>query len=158
MKERPVAQLLKEKKICEIINPKLVQAPSTISIEQAVQIMQQNGSGYIVIAENNKSIGIFTENDLVFKIMGKGIDWSRPVREFMTQDPKLLRVDDFVGQAIDVMGENRIYHIPLVDAKGHLVNVISVRTLIRFLAEFYPAEVMNLPPDINRIIETAEGG
>lgn len=158
MAERPVAQLLKEKKICEIINPKLVQAPPSISIEQAVTIMQQNGSGYIVIAEQNKPIGIFTENDLVFKILGQGIDWNRPVSDLMTKNPKVLRTDDSVGQAIDIMGEHRFYHIPLVDAVGNLVNVISVRTLIRFLAEFYPAEIMNLPPNVNQIIETAEGG
>ena len=59
---------------------------------------------------------------------------------------------------IALMGEHRFYHIPLVDDRGELVNVISVRTLIRFLSEFYPTEVYNLPPRPDQVMRTPEGG
>ena len=151
-------ELLAEKRIYQIINPRLVQAPPTISIKVAIEIMQTQRAGYIVIADRGKPVGIFTETDVVREILGKKVDWKRPVKDFMTPSPVCLRVKDTVGNAIDVMGKKRFYHIPLLDDKGYLVNVISVRTLIRFLAEFYPAEVLNLPPVPNQIIESAEGG
>lgn len=156
---RPVQQLVKSIKIGQIVNPRLIQAPPEISVRTAVEIMQNNKSGYVVIADHQKKVvGIFTETDVLQKIFGKKDVWSKPVSQFMTPSPKVLSVRDTVGQAIELMGKNHFYHIPLVDEKGALVNVISVRTLIRFLAEFYPTEIYNLPPKFNQIMETAEGG
>ena len=156
--EKSVEVFLKEKKIYQIVNPKLVQAPPTISIKNAIELMQQDKSGYIVLAKNKKVAGLFTEDDVVAKILDQDVDWNRPVSEFMTTNWTKLKMTDSVGQAIDLMGERRLYHIPLVDDNDDLVNVLSVRTLIRFLAEFYPTEVYNLPPKLDQIMETPEGG
>jgi CBS domain-containing protein len=70
----------------------------------------------------------------------------------------VLRQDDTVGRAVDMMAENDFYHIPLVNEKQELVNVLSVRTLVRWLAEFYPGEVYNLPPNPHQVAPTQEGG
>jgi CBS domain-containing protein len=149
---------LKEKKIGEIINPRLIQATPAISVERAVEIMRENNSAYIVIADKKRVVGMFTESDLSQKILNKDVDWARPVSEFMSLDPVVLRQDDTVGHAIDLMAEYDCYHIPLVNEKQELVNVLSVRTLVRFLAEFYPAEVYNIPPNPHQIASRAEGG
>ncbi len=155
---KSVDSFLSEKKIFQIVNPRLVQAPPTLTVQQALNLMQEQRAGYIVIAEKGKPVGIFTETDVVRKVMNQKVDWSRPVKDFMTPNPVCLTMQDTVGEAIDVMGTRRFYHIPLVDEKGNLINVISVRTLIRFLAEFYPAEVLNLPPVPNQIMNSPEGG
>jgi len=155
---KSVDSLLKEKKIYQIVNPRLLQAPPTMTVKAAIGYMQKERAGYIVIAENGKPVGIFTETDVVRKILEQDVDWNRPVRDFMTPSPMVLTPQETVGEAIDAMGTHRFYHIPLVDEKGNLVNVISVRTLIRFLAEFYPAEILNLPPVPNQVMETQEGG
>ncbi len=155
---KSVDTLLSERKIYQIVNPRLVQAPPTTTVGEAIKLMQERKAGYIVMAEKKKPVGIFTETDVVQKILGKETNWSFPVRDYMTPMPVCLTMQDTVGEAIDVMGRRRFYHIPLVNEKGELVNVISVRTLIRFLAEFYPAEVLNLPPVPNQIMESAEGG
>ena len=158
METKPVDVLLKEKKIYQIVNPKLVQVPDDISVKDIIELMQKNKSGYVVLAKNKKVAGLFTETDVVNKILDKDVDWNRPAREFMTSDWATLKMTDPVGQAIDLMSEKRFYHIPLVDDNGNLVNVLSVRTLIRFLSEFYPTEIYNLPPQFNQVMETQEGG
>lgn len=158
METKPVEVLLREKKIYQIVNPKLVQAPPDISLERATELMQENKSGYIVVAKDKKVVGLFTENDVVLKVLENQVDWTKPVSEFMTQNPPVLNIKDSVGSAIDLMGQSNFYHIPLVDDKHELVNVLSVRTLIRFLAEFYPTEVYNLPPRHDQIMATPEGG
>lgn len=158
MQNKPVEVLLREKKIYQIVNPKLVQASPDITIEDALKLMQENKSGYIVIAKNKKVVGIFTENDVIIKILEHDVDYKQPVSEFMQKDPQVLKMADDVGTAIDLMGQGNSYHIPLVDEKGNLVNVLSVRTLIRFLSEFYPTEIYNLPPRHDQIMATPEGG
>lgn len=158
MEKRPVEVVLKQKRIEEVINPRLVQSTPDITIREAVEIMQSNRSSYIVIAKNKKVKGIITEVDITRKVLGKDVDWNKPVSDFMATDPICLKPTDLVKRAIDIMGEQRWYHIPLVDDKGDLVNVLSVRSLIRFLAEFYPQEVYNLPPVPDQVIKTQEGG
>lgn len=155
---KPVETLLKEKKIYQIVNPRLVQASPDISVKEAIEIMQQNKSGYVVIAKAKKVVGIFTEADVVQKVLDKDQDISKPVSELMQKDPLVLNIKDTVGAAIDIMGDHRIYHVPLVDDRKELANVISVRTLIRFLAEFYPTEIYNLPPRPDQVMPTEEGG
>lgn len=150
--------LIRQTKISEITNPKLVQAPPETSVKDAIALMQANKAGYIVVAKNKKVVGIFTETDVVQKILEKDVNWKDPISKYMTKDPLCLKPTDLVGTAIDIMGEKRLYHIPLIDDDRNLVNVLSVRTLIRFLGEFYPQEVYNLPPRPDQIMETPEGG
>ena len=155
---KSVEQALKAKRIEEITTPKLVQAPPEISVKDGIELMQKNKAGYIVVAKNKKVVGLFTESDVINKILDKDVDWNLPICDFMTPNPPVLKPTDVVGTAIDLMGEKKLYHIPLVDDKGDLVNVLSVRTLTRFLAEFYPTEIYNLPPRPGQVMSTQEGG
>jgi len=158
MSQKSVKQLLKEKAIFQVIDKRLVQGEWGMSVDEAIKTMQEHGSGYVVLVKDKKPIGIFTENDVLYKVLERNINGGSPVSEFMTKDPCVLSPDDSVGDAIDLMGKHRFYHIPLVDREDALVGILSVRSLIRFLAAFYPTEIYNLPPDLDQIIETVEGG
>jgi CBS domain-containing protein len=158
MPEKKIEEIVKSKKIGEIVSPKLVQAPPETPVREALELMQKNRSGYIVVAKNRKVAGLFTETDFVRQVLEKDVDWGRPIRDFMNPEPATLTMTDEVGTAIDLMGRNYVYYIPLVDEKKELVNVISVRTLIRFLAAFYPEAVYNLPPRPDQVSTTQEGG
>ncbi len=158
MKDLGVDKLLREKQICQIINPRLVKTSSDTTIRQAVELMQQERSSYIVIADGGQIKGICTETDLVQRILGKTVDWDHAVSEVMTKDIKVLTPEDTVGTAIDLMGTQYFDHIPLVDKQQELVGILSVRSVIRFLAAFYPEVVYNLPPKPGQVSETAEGG
>ena len=115
MAAKPVEVILKEKKIYQITNPKLVQASPDITLQQAIDLMDTSRSGYVVIAKNKKVVGIFTETDVVRKVLGLKVDWNRPVSDFMTENPVVLSPKDSVGKAIREMGEHRFYHIPFLD-------------------------------------------
>ncbi len=154
----PVGKRLKDKKISEVVNPRLIQALPSITVKGAVDLMRENKSAYIVVADGKRVVGMFTESDVIGKILGKDVDWNRPVRDFMTPTPLVLRPDDTVGRAVSLMADNDVYTIPLVSEAQELTGVLSVRTLIRFLAEFYPGDVYNLPPNPHQIAPTQEGG
>lgn len=158
MTPKKIEELLKEKKIFQIINDRVVQAEPSISIEEAIQLMQQHRSGYVLLISDQKLAGIFTETDVATKILGKDIDLKQSVDQVMTSNPFTLTPKDTVGEAIDLMAKKTIYHLPLTDESKKLIGMLSVRTLIRFLAEFYPNEVYNLPPDPSQVSSTPEGG
>lgn len=158
MASRQVEEELKDRKISQIINPRLVQAPPSVSVKDAIALMQKNKSGYVIIAERGKLTGLFTETDVTFKILGEKIKWDTPISEFMNTTPPIASPDDTVYQAMVLMVKSGIYHLPLINSKQELVNVITVRTLIRYLAGFYPTEIYNLPPNLDQIMRSPEGG
>ena len=68
-------------------------------------------------------------------------------------------LDDIASYKTTQMPASKVRVLSLlVNEKGDLVNVLSVRTLIRFLSEFYPAEIYNLPPDPDQVLTPPEGG
>jgi signal-transduction protein with cAMP-binding, CBS, and nucleotidyltransferase domain len=159
MADKKIEDLLKDKKIHQIINRKMVHARPDISVKEAIKILQTHKSGYVVLVDENEKIkGIFTETDVAKKILGKKVDLKSPVSKFMTEKVLTLSPQDSVGEAIDLMAKKQIYHLPLVDDLSQLNGMLSVRTLIRFLAEYYPTEVYNLPPNSAQVSETQEGG
>lgn len=158
MASKSIDQVIKETRIEQLKKSQLVQTKPDISIKEAVELMQKNRSGFLVLAEGLQLKGMFTEVDLAHKILDIEVDWKQPVSRFMNATPIVLSPKDNVGKAIDVMGQNRLFHVPLVNEKQELVGVLSVRALIRFLAEFYPTEVFNLPPKPDQLMETVEGG
>ena len=155
---KKIEELLREKKIFQVINDRVVQGPPTISLKEAIHQMQFYRSGYILLTESGLVVGVFTETDVVQRILGHNVDLGRPVSEFMTSMLHTLSPDASVGEAIDLMAQKKIYHLPLTDGNRRYMGMLSVRTLIRFLAAYYPTEIYNLPPDPQQVSHSAEGG
>jgi CBS domain-containing protein len=151
-------KILNEKRIADVVNLRLIQAPSDTSIKEAVELMRKESSAYIVVTDDTRVVGMMTETDVCRKILNHAVDWTAPLKDYMTPTPVVLRPDDTVAKAIALMAEQNVYHIPLIDERQRLVGVLSVRTLIRFLAEFYPSEIYNLPPDPHQLARSEEGG
>jgi signal-transduction protein with cAMP-binding, CBS, and nucleotidyltransferase domain len=158
MTAKEVKELLAEKKIYQIINKNLVKSPVAISIRQAIELMQSKGSGYLVLTEGSRIKGLVTETTITNKVLGQNINLDAPVSTIMNAVPTTASQHDSVGEAIDLMAQHKCYHLPLVSEDNTLEGIISVRTIIRFLASFYPTEVYNLPPNADQIMNSPEGG
>ena len=128
------------------------------SLSEVVRVMQDKRTGCASIVEDGVIKGVFTERDLITRVLGKGVDLSKPVKDYMTSDPHVLKPTDSVAQAIELINRYRHRSIPLVDDQKRLAGLITVRSIITFLAEHFPTEVYNLPPSPEIMDETAEGG
>ena len=156
---KPIEDVLKETRIYQILRPKLVTAPPTLTLKEALDLMHRERAGYIVIADQHlKVIGMFTEREVLMNVMKKGVDLNDPMSKHMRTDVHTLKKSDSVQAALDAMNEFSIRHIPLVDEFGQMNGVLSIRTIVNFLSELFPKEVFNLPPKADQIHETAEGG
>ena len=76
----------------------------------------------------------------------------------MTTDPRTLRQDQSVGDALELMQSGRYRNVPVVDDDRHLVGVVRQVDLLKYLAESFPEELLNLPPRPHQRMEQAEGG
>ena len=132
-------------------------APADASIEQVVRQMAQQRVGCVLIQRDGKLVGIFTERDFVGRVVAAGRDASGPVSEVMTPDPKTLARHDNVQKAVELMGTNGFRHVPVVSDDGQPVGVLSVKEIIHYLVEYFPAKVYNLPPTPDQAQPAREG-
>ncbi len=130
------------------------------SVADAIAEMQKRGIGSLLVVDRSGLVaGIFTERDVLKKVAGKPLDLRKtPVSELMTPQPESLRAEDQIGHSLNKMTIGGYRHIPIVDKAGHPVGVLTMRDVVRYIVEFFPEDVLNLPPKPPGAAPEADGG
>ena len=126
-------------------------------LSQAIEAMKSDEGGCVIVSDDGRVAGIFTERDLLTKIIGQQVDLDSPISQWMHRTVETLSPEATVGDAVKLMNEKGFRNIPLVK-KGELIGLISVFDIITYLAECYPKATMNLPPLPAQVMDTVEGG
>ncbi len=103
-------------------------------------------------------VGIFTERDVMRKVIDAPGMLDRPVDEVMTPNPITIGPDASAADALRLMDENHFRNLPIVDKDGRLLGNMTHQAIIQYLADRYPVEVLNRPIDPERFPRKAEGG
>lgn len=100
------------------------------TVQDAAQLMQEEGVGSVVVVLGARPIGILTERDLVrFASAGPAALGDR-VAQWMAPDPQTVRPDSDVDAALNLLGERGFRHVPVV-SDGRLVGLVSMRDLMK---------------------------
>jgi signal-transduction protein with cAMP-binding, CBS, and nucleotidyltransferase domain len=109
----------KDKKTLLMLEPKM-------SVMEAVQKMKSYNYGAAIVTENNKLCGIFTERDIMMKIVAEGKDYkTMTIGEVMTKDVQTANAEDEVYDAMRRMTKGRFRHLPIVNNEGTVTGMIS---------------------------------
>jgi CBS domain-containing protein len=133
------------------------------SATEAMRAMQKQHRGCVLVTEDgtprSKLVGIFTERDVLLRIIDRGRNPATiELAEVMTPDPECLQVNAQIAWVLNIMSVGGLRHVPVVDEHGRPVAVVSVRDVMQFLVEAFPAEILNLPPDFSpAFFRTREG-
>ena len=126
-------------------------------LSQAIEVMKKDEGGCVIVSDDGRVAGIFTERDLLTKVLGQNVDLDSPINEWMQPAVETLSFEATIGDAVRLMNEKSFRNIPLVK-KGELAGSISVFDIITYLAECYPKATMNLPPLPAQVMDTVDGG
>ena len=114
---------------------------------KVVSEMKTKGRGAVLVEEDGALVGIFTERYLLNRVDYTDPLWSHVgVRDVMTPHPMVIRPDDSLSEALRRLTQGHRRHLPIVDARGHVLGLISIRDILTYVAERFPEEMMNLPP------------
>jgi CBS domain-containing protein len=106
---------------------KFITAAPDKTVSQAARLMATKDAGAVLVVEDRQLIGIFTERDVVFRVIAPGLDPKATLlREVMTADPKTLGPTQSYGHALVIMQENGFRHVPVVE-EGQAIGIISSR-------------------------------
>jgi CBS domain-containing protein len=130
------------------------------SLADCIAAIQRTGTGDSVFVANPDGTlaGVLTERDIFGRIVGGDVDLSQPVEAMMTTKPHHLHLDETVRDAIELMQTGRYRNVPLLDDEDHLMGVVRPQDILKFLAESFPEELLNLPPRPHQRMHRAEGG
>jgi len=121
--------------------------PPHATVAQAVAAMTERSIGCILVVEAGRLAGVFTERDVLTKVVAGGLDAEATrVTQVMTANPECLTLDDRVAYALNMMSVGGFRHIPLVDGERRPTGVLAMRDVVDFIVDLFPAEVLNLPP------------
>jgi CBS domain-containing protein len=110
-------------------------------------MLQARQAAVLVVDARGRLTGIFTERDLLTRVIGRGIDPKvTALSAVMTSNPQVLSLRDRVAYAVHCMSVAGYRTVPLVDAEGKPVGIVTVSDVIRWLANLFPTTVLNLPP------------
>ncbi len=136
--------------------------PATVtpqtSLRDALEQMRTHGGDAILITdESGRLAGILTERDVLTRVLGAGVDETKPISEFMSPDPHTLSADASLLEAIQAMESGRYRNVPLTEPDGTVVGLLRQQDLIEFIAEAFPQEILNLPPRPHQLMDQPEG-
>lgn len=110
----------------EIMTSAVTTAASDTSLRDVAALMREGDMGAVPIVDDGKLVGIVTDRDIVVRGVAEGKDASTPVAEAMTSEIFSVRPDDFVFEAIRLMGDKQVRRIPVVTDSGELAGIISM--------------------------------
>lgn len=120
----------------------------TAMVQEAVQAMlTHRQAGVLAVDAQGRLGGIFTERDVLTRVVGKGLDArTTPLKAVMTPNPEALTASQRVAYAVHCMSVAGYRTVPLVDGEGRPVGVVTVSDVIRWLAHLFPEAILNLAP------------
>jgi CBS domain-containing protein len=137
-------------------------APNT-SLADCLAAIRRSGTGdsVFVVDAAGRLAGVLTERDIFSRLVGGDvapIDLEQPVETLMTTSPHHLHLDETVRDAIELMQTGRYRNVPLLDDNDILQGVIRPQDVLKYIAEAFPEELLNLPPRPHQTMRRAEGG
>ena len=126
-KNKPPAYILKEDEL----------------ISTAIAVMAERNIGSVVIVDDDRRVrGIVTERDLLRRLLGAKLDQhTTKLSKIMTKDVKTASPDDQIIDWLRLMSNERFRHLPVVDADGRLINVLSQGDFVSYT---WPELLLNL--------------
>jgi CBS domain-containing protein len=108
--------------------------PSDASVYSAIEMMADKRVGALLVVDDGHLVGVISERDYARKVILNGRSSKDTfIREIMTPSPITIQCDTSVEEAMRIMTENRIRHLPVINAEGHVAGVLSLGDLVNWI-------------------------
>lgn len=118
-------------RVRDVMTTSVVAVKPESTVWEAVEKMDKLGVGAMpVINEEGKLVGIFTERDLLRRVVAKRRDPDTTrIREVMTPNPVTIGPDELIETARRLMAKIKARHLPVADEEGRLIGIISIKDI-----------------------------
>jgi CBS domain-containing protein len=129
---QPVRTVMKRKQV--------LKAPPETLVSKAAKLMAKKNVGAVMVVEEDRLVGIFTERDVVFRVVAPGLDATTTrLGDVMTPAPETVDPDKPFGYAMLRMQERGFRHLPVIK-DGKVVGIVSARNAMDPALEEFVSE------------------
>jgi CBS domain-containing protein len=118
-------------KVSEVMTREVQTVQPDQPVQEAAGFMLSTDAGSIPVTEGERLIGMITDRDIAVRGIAKGYGPDTPVRELMTDDLVIVRIDDDIEDAATKMSEAQVRRLPVIDQDERLCGIVSLGDLSR---------------------------
>lgn len=123
----------------DLINHDVVRAEPDATVMEVARLMAERDVGSVLVLSNERPRGIITDRDIVVRCLAKNLDPSVTIENLLTESLVTCRENDGVFECIQKMHDARIRRMPVVDADGKAIGIISFGDLLAVLSQEFAA-------------------
>ncbi len=127
------------------------------SVAATVDRMRSADHECALVTRDGDLVGIFTERDVLNKVVGEPNTLTQCVSALMTLDPSCLTESDSIADAATRMHSGGYRHIPILNDAGMPIGLVRHKDMIAYLVENFADRTLNLPPDPDQIATKPDG-
>jgi CBS domain-containing protein len=118
-------------KVSEVMTREVQTVQPDQRVQEAASFMLTADAGSIPVTEGERLIGMITDRDIAVRGIAKGYGPDTPVRDLMTDDLVIVRIDDDIEEAATKMSEAQVRRLPVIDEDERLCGIVSLGDLSR---------------------------
>jgi len=123
-------------RVSEIMTTHLTKAPVTASIFQVMEMMVTEDVGRIIITDDDVPVGIFTEKDVIKRVVNPKIDARQSVvKKVMTTPIRAVREETHIVDAFGKMYRGKYRHLLVRGRRGKIIGIVSMRRILNLAVE-----------------------
>lgn len=104
-----------------------VTAPADTTVREAARLMKDHNIGALMVVEDDRLVGVFTERDALFRVLAGGLPAAETrLADVMTRNPQTISPQNGFTVALQMMHDGGYRHLPVVE-DGRVIGVVSVR-------------------------------
>ncbi|HUH11194.1 MAG TPA: CBS domain-containing protein [Brevundimonas sp.] len=129
-------------KIRDVMSKDVQVARPDDTLQEVAARMAAGDFGFIPVADGENLVGALTDRDIAVRAVAAGAAPNARVVEFLSRDALVVRADDDLKIALDLMSSRQVRRLPVVDKDGRLVGVVSLGDLSTRVKERYAGEAL----------------
>jgi CBS domain-containing protein len=134
-----VSMLLRNK------GPEVFSVPSDASVYSAIELMAEKRIGALLVVDEGRLVGVVSERDYARKvILQSRSSKDTYVREIMTPSPITIGCDTSVEDAMRIMTDRRIRHLPVINSEGRIAGVLSIGDVVNWIVSSQDETIAHL--------------
>lgn len=150
-----VRQLLQESTVADVGPVPAPQLPGAATLQQVLQVMARARRGALVVVDESRPIGVFTERDVLRRIdpslFGSATERNRvAIRDLMSSPVVTIRRRAALREAVDLMNQGGHRHLVVTGKEGNLLGLLTTNDIIHFVTDHFPEDTVNVPPHLHQ--------
>ena len=126
MSSKDLRESLQSETVASVGYRHLVACDVDATLAEAIHLMQETSVGCLVVVDRGTTCGIFTERDVLSRVLGNVDSLDVPLKDHMTPDPTTARVDEPICRVLARMHQGGMRHLPVLDTEGPSAEVCEL--------------------------------